>query len=201
MYKKIETKKSWSPNATTKTVRMVRCSGCGRLIESEKAYCLVKGPKKTYYCCREEYEGGDEYRAKRDKFEDGTIKALKRIICYDQTNESEYSFNDGLYNTLLIEWTKSASFEKIYYYLNFEEDALRNLLISKKIQYVSTRLKLVSKVLLTNIVDYDIRRPGAQPIDTSKIYKDIDLELYRPDLKPRKSIRRSMEDLEDKYGN
>lgn len=198
--RKITLKKPWEQNASNTQIKTIRCDGCGRLIEKDKAYCVIKGPKKTYYCSQEEYDGGAEYIAKRNEFEKGIIDAVRRIVCYDQT-EQEYSFDDGLFNTLLMNWKASASFKKIYYYLIYEEDRLKNLLVSKNISWVTTRLKYLSAVLLNNIVNYDAKRPGEKPIDQTKVYKDVDLDLYKPDLTPRKNLRRSMEDLEEEYGN
>jgi hypothetical protein len=212
----------WSKTTNNKP-QTVRCNGCGRAIEKDKAYCVIKGPQKLYYCSKEEYEGGEEYIAKRNEYEEGTLRAVKNIVCYDQ-NKDEYSFNASLYNTLLAEWLQSASPKKVYYYLTYEEDRLRNILIRKEIERISGRLKYLSAILINSISDYDIRRPGedffnktkaqqeGESLDKTKIQQKGEFSnktkahsdycmAYQPRLTPRENLRRSLEELEDKYGD
>lgn len=189
--------KMW--NKTVKKPQTVRCNGCGRSIEKDGAYCVIKGPKRLYYCSKEEYEGGKEYIEERNKYEEGTIRAVKDIVCYDQ-NKEDYSFDMTLYNTLLVKWLQSASSKKIYYYLTYEEEKLKNILIRKNIEKITGRLKYLSAVLISNIADYDIRRPADKPLNQMRTCNDYNA-AYKPRLTPRENLRRSLEELEDKYGD
>lgn len=188
-----------TPSAPSKP-RTVRCSACGRSIIEENAYCVIAGPRKMYYCSREEYEGGKAYVEKRDKFEQGILNAIKQIVCYDQ-NEQSYSFDEPLYNSLLAEWLKCASSEKLYHYVTIEKGALRNIIEGKQIKLISARLKYLSAVIKGNIVEYVVKKPGTFNASQMRVFNDSDFTLYTPNKEPRKDIRRSMEDLEDEYGS
>lgn len=177
------------PPSAASSSKTVRCKLCGRTIKLDLAYCIVNGPRKDYYCSREEYEGGEKYVEKRNKYEYGTINLIKNILNCEGLDEE-------LYNSLSISWLKKGSAESIYYFLLENQENLRYIIAEKGIESSNSRFKYLSAIISNKIIDYKVVIPQEETIE---IREDIDYSDYRPRLTPRKGIRRSMEELEDEY--
>ena len=185
-------KTSNTPSVTETSKKMVRCALCGRAIAFDVAYCVVEGPRKTFYCSREEYEGGMEYVAKRLKYENGIEDLVRQILNCD-------GFDVGGYNTALTLWLKEASYKKIYYYLFENEEDLRIKISERGISTNTNKLKYLSAIIMREIVNYKPRsEKELVSLDTTTSH--VDYTNYVPKLTPRKGLRRSMEELEDEYG-
>ena len=103
------------------------------------------------------------------------------------------------FNTILSTWLQDASYQKIYYYFYENQDELHETIVQKQIDSTVQRLKYLSAVVINNIVDY---KPdtGKELIAKDSSYSDYtDYNIYAPRMLPRRSLRRSMEELEDIY--
>ena len=60
--------------------KRAKCQLCGKQIDTAKAYCIIKGPKKEYYCSEEEYHGGMKYVERRRATENRILSYIKEII-------------------------------------------------------------------------------------------------------------------------
>ena len=196
MKKPIKSQKKVSDKEKTTTViikkqQIVTCNLCGRPINIENAYRVVEGPTKKFYCNKEEYEGGAAYLALRDKYENGIKDFVKFII----NGKPEVV----TFNMMLNTWLQDASYQKIYYYLQENQDQLHEAIAIKQIETTVQRLKYLNAVVLNNIVDY---KPytGKELVTKDSSYSDYtDYNIYAPRMLPRRSLRRSMEELEDVY--
>ena len=175
----------------SKSVRIINCTMCGRPLSIEKAYCLIAGPVKKYYCNKEEYEGGAAYLALRDKYENG-IRDLSGFIINGPIENNNFK-------ELLETWLQDASYQKIYYYLRDNQDSLRDTIFNKQIQSSVQKLRYLSAIIVNNIVDY---KPvtGKELVGLDSSLSDCtDYNIYAPRMLPRRNLRRSMEELEDIY--
>ena len=57
-----------------------RCSLCGKLIDRDNAYVIIRNGKRKYYCSKEEFYGGEAYVQKRTEFESRIFDYIKLII-------------------------------------------------------------------------------------------------------------------------
>ena len=171
--------------------KIVTCNLCGRPISLENAYCVVAGPTKVFYCSKEEYEGGAAYLALRDKYENG-IKDFVRFIIGGDVEVMTF-------NTILSTWLQDASYQKIYYYFYENQDELHETMVQKQIDSTVQRLKYLSAVVINHIVDYK-PNTGKELVTKDSSYSDYtDYNIYAPRMLPRRSLRRSMEELEEIY--
>ena len=184
---------------TISAPKMITCSACGRAIEQNAAYCVIKGPKKLYYCSKEECDGGTAYVLERKKKEAKLTEIVKEIVCYDQ-DILDCVFNTSLFETILFKWERDASVAKIYSYLYEKQEDLRYILSNKQIDNVTNRLKYLGAVVLNNLSKYSFIETQIKTDCKTEISDKIDIDTYRPKLTPRKGMRRSMEDLENIYG-
>lgn len=168
--------------------RLIRCSLCGKYINTMDAFCVVKGPKRFYYCSREEYEGGEEYIAKREWREKRIAENVRYIIGADELIHASY-------DPTFLEWLKYASIDNLNDFLNEKSEELERLVSNKGILQTENKLKYLTTYIKGNIQKY----VDSKPRDIPSTKNDFDNELYTPKLTPRSGLRRSMEDIEDEY--
>lgn len=186
---KTSPKSNYKTPATTKPTKIVTCSLCGRPVAYEKAYCVINGPTKKYYCSKEEFDGGASYLALRDKYENGIKDFVKFIINSDVEMIT--------FTSMLNAWLQDAPYQKIYYYLQDKQDELRDTIANKQIEGSVGRLKYLNAVIVNNIIDYKPVSGRELVTADSSMCDNTDYNIYAPRMLPRRNMRRSMEELED----
>ena len=173
----------------TPKLRLVKCVLCGKLLSSQEAFVVKNGPKTSYYCSREEYEGGEEYVKKRLVQEGYVAEYVKRITGVDELIHATY-------DPALLEWLKYAALKDLVSFLAEKSDIITALIAKKGITSPDVKLKYLGAVIKNSIAKFVENQPKEVPPQNI----DFDIEMYKPKLTPRRGLRRSMEDLEDEYG-
>ena len=87
----------------------------------------------------------------------------------------------------------------MYYYLKENLNYLKKTIAKKEIDNVEHRLRYLNAIVINNAPTYSIKETKVAERMTQKVI--IDSFYYKPNLEPRKDLRRSMEELEEEYGN
>ena len=168
-----------------------RCVLCGKLIDRETAYVEIRAGKRKYYCSKEEFDGGVEYVETRKKYEAAIEKAVKDMMSRD-------TFDPVYYNTCYNQWLGIVSPEKLFYYLtdSAEVEKIKLALSNKNFDSAKGELAYISAVIKNRVSKYVyIASLTQNKKENIKIPEGYD--EYKPRLEPRKSMRRSLVDLED----
>lgn len=168
-----------------------RCVLCGKLIDREFAYAEIKAGKRRYYCSKEEFDGGIEYIEERKKYENTIENAIKNIMSKD-------AFDPVFYNTCYNQWLTMVSPETLFHFLTDSAEIEKILIILKDKSFTSAKgeLAYLSAVIKNRVIKYVYNEPVSNIGKNVKIPDEYD--EYKPRLEPRKNMRRSLVDLEDK---
>lgn len=178
-----------SANTSAPKARTARCSLCGRMIDSTKAFCVIKGPKKFFYCSKKEYEGGQAYVEKREKYESEIVDSVKAIVC-------TMDLPSGLLEPLLTEWLDFADILIINDFLHEKQEGLATAIANKAIDNTEGRVRYLSAIIKRQIIKYAESRAPERPAGE---ITESNSRMFAPRVQPRKNMRRSLEELENEY--
>lgn len=172
-----------------------KCKFCGRQIDKKDAYMVIKGPKKEFYCSKEEYENGEAW-AKKNANKENAIREIVKFICDDT------GFDEPSYTALLSECKQIAKINKIYWYLHDKKEYLRKVLQSKNFKSAASKIKYLTKIILNKIGLYVYEETKDPELNLSLLdMGGFDYKMYDPKTTPRKGIRRSFLEIEEEYGD
>lgn len=166
-----------------------RCVLCGKLIERDAAYAVVKAGKRKYYCSKEEFDGGIEYVEKRKEYEDETERAVKKLM-------SKSAFDPVYYNTCYNQWLQMVPPEVLHHYITNSSEVEKILVALNGKNFTSAKgeLAYISAIIKRRITTYAYTKQDCNKKTVVKIPDAYD--EYMPRLEPRKNMRRSLVDLE-----
>ena len=177
--------------ASAANCRYVNCSLCGRQIDINNAFLVVTKNKKEFYCSKEEYEGGQEYVAKRTSLELSLEYDVRDIV-------GGPVFDADLFRDLREKWLRYAQIEIVCAFVHQKKEEYTNIIQRKGIDGAASRLRYLSAIIINNIVKSN-RFVAPDNLSSVELNSAIDYTMYAPKMEPRKSIRRSLSDLEDSY--
>ena len=166
-----------------------RCALCGKLIDRDSAYVAISRGARKFFCSKEEYQGGEAYVKNRMKFEndiENTIKSILGLGVFDAIT----------YTTEYNKWLSMASPEDLYGFLIENKEPFRIQIANKGISNATSRLRYLSKMITNNIVKY-ISSSNSRQANFSTPKINLDYAEYAPRLEPRKTIRRSLAEIEE----
>lgn len=176
---------------TTSKKTTVRCSLCGKPLDQKTAFCVIKGPKRMYFCSKQEYEGGATYVAKKQEYENKILKMVLYIV-------SANDIPPILFDKLLVEWLQYTDISMINAFLQEKQNALQEKISKKEIETIQKKLGYLSAIVKNNILNYVEKTKELIKI-AAKSPAAIYEEEILPKLCPRTNIRRSLVEIEDNY--
>ena len=157
----------------------------------DEAFSVPRGAKTFRYCSQEEYEGGEEYVNERRPFENIIKETVRYIVEADELVDSSY-------DPLVFKWLQIVSVQILKDFLCEKKVILAKQIAKKNIETVERRLKYLNGIICSSIGEYTLQREK-RSFSAGDINQNS--EMYAPRLTPRKGMRRSMEELEDIYGD
>ena len=167
-----------------------RCSLCGKLIDRDNAYVIIRNGKRKYYCSKEEFDGGEAYVQKRTEFESRIFDYIRYIL-------GEGSFDIIIYTTELNKWLSGSNVETLCYFLSDKKEEYRMVISNKDIKNATSRLNYLSKMIINNIYNYTLIKKAEELNSKMSSKIQFDYTEYKPRLEPRKPVRRSLSDIEE----
>ena len=157
----------------------VKCKYCGKLIQRENAYKVVKGNVNNYYCSETEYNNMLSAKLAEQKNKEKMYSLINDII--------GKTTNTILFKEIKI-WLSVTNYSNIVSYLIDNKQFLVDTMQKKNFANDYGMIRYFSAIVKNNIGDY---KPP-----TPEIIRKIDIEIYDTKFKP-KTRRKCLTDYED----
>ena len=158
----------------------VICRDCGKKVNRDLAYKIVKGKANLYFCSEDEYKRILAEKEKAQEIRNGLQSIIDEIFGYPVTNTALYKEQS--------EWAKVKPLEIIKDYLNDNKQYISTALENKQFVNEYGKIRYFSAIVKNNIKGYTPPRP--------EIIKQTDTEIYEPKYKPGHK-RKCLSDYED----
>ena len=146
----------------------VVCRGCGKKIDRDLAYKIVKGKTNLYFCSEDEYKRILTEKEKAQETRNSLQLVIDEIFGYPVTNTALYKEQS--------EWTKVKPLEIIIDYLKENKQYISTTLENKQFTSEYGKIRYFSAIVKNNIQSYTPPRP--------EVIKQTNTEIYEVKYKP-----------------
>lgn len=165
----------------------VKCGICGKKIDKDTAYCIIRPSGNAYYghyyCSKEEYDNFQIDKVVKQK----TIDLCAEIL--------DTHFNQYYIKTMLEEVSQQYNYDLIFNYLYDNQDYWYKYLKSKVFVSVYGEVRYFKVCLLNNLGDYE-KKISQEEIQ--RVRSDIEnVEIVNTKRKEKK--RRTFDELEELF--
>lgn len=165
----------------------VKCGICGKKIDKDTAYCIIRPSGNKYYghyyCSKEEYDNAQIDKVVKQK----TIDLCEEIL--------DTHFNQYYIKTMLGEVAQHYSYDLIFNYMYDSQDFLYKLLKSKTFVSMYNEVRYFKVYLLNHLSDY---KKMISQEEIQRVRSDIEnVEIVNTKRKEKKS--RTFDELEELF--
>lgn len=157
----------------------VKCRCCGKQINRDTAYKILKGKTNNYYCSETEYNNDLYEKALIQKDKNDTYTLIEEII--------GKTINTALFKEIQT-WLLVTNYKNIVSYLSDNKQQILNSMQNRNFNNEYGKIRYFSAIIKNNIGDYKPTQP--------EVVKQTNIEVYETKFKS-KPKRKCLADYED----